>query len=214
MKGGWARGNLCKRERKRLVGPRPEGPRELTGDELGAAVSEGSHETGLCVVTGAKKMSQRKLEGDTHTRGASSCLGLGRQHTLWGGGAHPWGELCGVTGALFSFSMPPTSLAWQILGFLDALSDFQTCRGCISNTPPKEVPSSTQPSSQSWHCSRHHGARGGQWLCKEMHRPGLCSQLCHCWMCDLTWVTLRASVSTFVRRGYQCLLPMDAVRTK
>lgn len=47
FKGGWARGHLCEREgAKRLVGPRPEGPCELTGDELGAAVSEGSTRQG------------------------------------------------------------------------------------------------------------------------------------------------------------------------
>lgn len=80
FKGGWARGHLCEREgAKRLVGPQPEGPCELTGDELGAAVSEGSRETGRCVVTGAKTMSGRKLEGDTNTHGreAPACLAWG-----------------------------------------------------------------------------------------------------------------------------------------
>lgn len=45
-----------------------------------------------------------------------------------------------VRGALLPFSVPPTNLAWQILGFLDALSDSQTLRGCTANTalpPPR-----------------------------------------------------------------------------
>lgn len=50
-----------------------------------------------------------------------------------------------VRGALLPFSVPPTNLAWQILGFLDALSDSQTLRGCTANTalppPPRGGPS-------------------------------------------------------------------------
>lgn len=82
----------------------------------------GSGRTGLCVVIGSKTVSRSKLKGDTDSyRVASSCLGLGRQYKLWEGGAYLWGELAGVREALLP-------LARQILGFLDALRDFQSCR--------------------------------------------------------------------------------------
>lgn len=46
---------------KRLVGPRPEGPCELTGDELGAAVSEGSTRQGSVWSLGRRQC----LEGNS-----------------------------------------------------------------------------------------------------------------------------------------------------
>lgn len=90
-----------------------------------------------------------------------------------------------VRGALLPFSMPPTNLAWQIPGFLDALGDSQTPRGCTANTH-RGGPSLSWPASQSWCCSGRmgQGVGSGYGLEPANAQTWARSQPHHCWLCD------------------------------